>query len=155
VRSVPLRRGLARLHHAALTARAASVRPAPYARSRAAHRSKLHTPPDVARARVALRAAAHTRPRERRPDPRQHPTGTAARRAARSLDLAEEFAADRRGQISTWHVNGRAEPIEVLFYAATWNNPGRGGVDDGSGARWTDATSARDALVRYLTGRML
>ncbi|MFN7173820.1 MAG: ABC transporter substrate-binding protein, partial [Thermaurantiacus tibetensis] len=38
--------------------------------------------------------------------------------------------------------------IEVLFYAATWNNPGRGGVDDGSGARWTDATSARDALVR-------
>jgi hypothetical protein len=77
------------------------------------------------------------------------------RAVPRSRDLAEEFADDRRGQLSTWHVNGRAEPIEVLFYAATWNNPGRGGVDDGSGARWTDATSARDALVRYLTGRML
>jgi hypothetical protein len=77
------------------------------------------------------------------------------RAAPRSLDLAEEFADDRRGQLSTWRVAGWVEPIEVLFYAATWNNPGRGGVDDGSGARWTDATSARDALVRYLTGRIL
>jgi hypothetical protein len=72
-----------------------------------------------------------------------------------SIDLAEDLADDPRGQLSTWRVVGRAEPIEVLYYAGTWNNPGRGGVDEGSGARWTDAASPRDALVRYLTGRIL
>lgn len=78
------------------------------------------------------------------------PAGT----TPRSLDLAVELGDDPHGQLSTWCVAGYEEPIEVLYYAPTWNNPGRGGVDTGSGARWTDADSPRDALVRYLTGRI-
>jgi hypothetical protein len=132
--------------------RAAGVRPGSYAR-RVLHTARTTSRRRRARSRrgTAPLTRAHANAGQILASIRP---GT-PRAVPRSLDLAEEFADDRRGQLSTWHVNGRAEPIEVLFYAATWNNPGRGGVDDGSGARWTDATSARDALVRYLTGRIL
>jgi hypothetical protein len=42
-----------------------------------------------------------------------------ARTTPRSLDLAEELRDDHHGQLSTWHVGGYAEPIEVLYYAPT------------------------------------
>jgi hypothetical protein len=64
---------------------------------------------------------------------------------------------------------GHAEPIEVLHYPAAWHDdpdpergrwlqPARGGVDAGAGGgvHWTDADAdtPRDALARFLTGRM-
>lgn len=82
-----------------------------------------------------------------------------------SRDLADELDADRRGTLTTWRVDGHAEPIEVLHYPAAWHDdpdpergrwlqPARGGVDAGAGAHWTDADTPRDALARFLTGRM-
>lgn len=71
-----------------------------------------------------------------------------ARARPASLDLAEELSLDPSGQLSTWTVAGIESPIEVLFYRPTADLPGRGGIDAGTGARWTDASSPRDAIVR-------
>lgn len=82
-----------------------------------------------------------------------------------SRDLADELDADRCGTFTTWHVDGYADPIEVLHYPATWHDdpdperarwlqPARGGIDAGAGVQRTDADSPREALARFLTGRM-
>lgn len=77
------------------------------------------------------------------------------RRRPASIDLAEDLADDPRGQLTTWQVAGRRRLVEVLYYPPRGGYVGRGGVDDGTGVRWTDASSARDALVRVLTGRII
>lgn len=88
-----------------------------------------------------------------------------ARPRPRSRDLADELDADRRGTLTTWRVDGHAELIEVLHYPAAWLDdpdpdrgpwlqPARGGIDTGTGAHWTDAETPREALARFLTGRM-
>ena len=67
----------------------------------------------------------------------------------RSIDLRTEASKGECDCLrSSWTVG--ADAIEIVYFPET----GRAGVASGSHAEWTDASSAADALRRYLNDDM-
>ena len=67
----------------------------------------------------------------------------------RSIDLRTEASKGECDCLrSSWTVG--TEAIEIVYFPET----GRAGVASGSDAEWTDASSAADALRRYLNDDM-
>lgn len=67
----------------------------------------------------------------------------------RSIDLREEAAAGECDCLRSSETVG-ADKIEIVYFPET----GRAGVASGAHAEWTDASSAADALRRYLNNDM-
>ena len=70
--------------------------------------------------------------------------------ALRSIDLMRQAAATADCDCLRSSETVGAEAIEIVFCPAT----NRAGVAAGSDAQWTDASSAADALRRYLNDDM-
>jgi len=66
-----------------------------------------------------------------------------------SIDLREEAATGECDCLRSSETVG-ADAIEIVYFPET----GRAGVASGSDAEWTDASSAADALRRYLNDDM-
>lgn len=67
----------------------------------------------------------------------------------RSIDLRNEAASGECDCLRSSMTVG-ADLIEIVFFPET----GRAGLAAGADADWTDASSAADALDRYLNDRM-
>ena len=67
----------------------------------------------------------------------------------RSIDLREEAATGECDCLRSSETVG-ADAIEIVYFPEI----GRAGVASGSGTEWTDASSAADALRRFLNDDM-